>query len=488
MVRLCAACAADFPRAVGKPVVARRRCRECLKWAVFGAQGTRKPAACRMHKLPLEVDVMHPRCISPNCTKLPAFGRVATRKPVFCRAHKAANHVLLSSRLCQHVEGCARVSTFAPPNASRPAFCSQHKQPGNVDVVNARCEAPGCQKQPSFAVGPSKVLRFCAQHQVSGASQQRSRLCRAPACTRQPVFGDAWPKGTDQRMSHGRPEFCKKHRRPGQLNVANRRCGGPGCAKAANFGILGEFPRFCEKHRVAGHSNLAIKLCRREGCKVRACFGPVNTTSPLFCKAHAEEGDEDVVSSRCEECRKRPSFGASPALPPVRCREHKKPGQVNVLFLRRKAKEALGELRRANETTAKENSQRSAPLGTAVEGVARVSLRVVSNNGTAVGQRGKRRVEGSLEPRARREAIKARNLDEGTLLGPREESGRQEGGYQKLDAEAGQRKAPRQDTECDRINAGLAMLKQAEEMEEKLPPGMIESMRAKAGEMMGLKV
>ena len=47
---------------------------------------------------------------------------------------------------------------------------------------------------------------------------------------------------------------------------------------------------------------------------------------------------------------------------------------------------------------------------------------------------------------------------------------------------------PRQDTECDRINAGLAMLKQAEEMQHKLPPAMIQSMRVKAGEMMGLGV
>ncbi|KAJ1492106.1 hypothetical protein T484DRAFT_1931900 [Baffinella frigidus] len=47
---------------------------------------------------------------------------------------------------------------------------------------------------------------------------------------------------------------------------------------------------------------------------------------------------------------------------------------------------------------------------------------------------------------------------------------------------------PRQDTECDRINAGLAMLKQAEELQHKLPPAMIQSMRAKAGEMMGLRL
>jgi hypothetical protein len=234
--------------------------------------------------------------------------------------------LLTPKRLSQKCETCGKGAGFGPRGTKLRIRCKVHMKPGDVDVVNKRCEWIGCDKQPSFGKPESGPER-CKAHKKFDDVDVKNKRCEWTGCDKHPTFG--------KRGS--RAERCKVHKKDDDVDVVSKRCTEPGCDKKPTFGKHGSGragAQRCKVHMKFDDVDVKNKRCMESGCDKQPTFGKRGSGAER-CKAHMKNGDVDVVSKRCEwtGCDKRPIFGesGSGSAGAVRCKVHMKSDDVDVV-------------------------------------------------------------------------------------------------------------------------------------------------------------
>jgi len=206
-----------------------------------------------------------------RCDRNPSFafkGDGANR----CVRHALPTMVNVSSTPCGHTEGCGAKAGFGYPGLP-VSRCNPHKKEGMVN------NALRCGTAP-------KYVRRC--------KDGTSLPCETMACYRKAAFGD--------RVDNV-ARMCRLHKKPGMFNLCVKRCGAEGCAKFPSWGEAGHQVTRCRAHATPGMTDRK-KRCGE--CTKIASFGFGGHGGPQWCKQHAVEGSENVITTRCsvDTCRK----------------------------------------------------------------------------------------------------------------------------------------------------------------------------------------
>jgi hypothetical protein len=112
----------------------------------------------------------------------------------------------------------------------------------------------------------------------------------------------------------------------GKRNVCNH----TGCEKIASFGTT--TPKFCKAHAEVGMRNLLAKMCEGTDCDVQASYN-FHGMRPRFCQRHAEGGMEIVIGRgcECEGCNSKSRQYDVPGGKGRFCAKHREPGMVDVI-------------------------------------------------------------------------------------------------------------------------------------------------------------
>ena len=106
----------------------------------------------------------------PGSITGPSFGLFGTNRGTWCSTHKEPGMEDVTSRRCDHPDGCKRRPSFGQPGSKSGTRCFAHREPGMVDVVHRRCDHPdGCMTLPSFGQPGSKTVTRCSTHKEPGA-------------------------------------------------------------------------------------------------------------------------------------------------------------------------------------------------------------------------------------------------------------------------------------------------------------------------------
>jgi len=138
--------------------------------------------------------------------------------------------------------------------------------------------------------GPPKgAVSTCSKHKSVGYINLRCPNCISRGCMSQAYFG----------INHQKPKHCGSHRRKGERNVVMKECAYTKCHTRATCGEKGGKPTHCRKHCSPSAILRVIRLCDGEQCGRARLFGKLGGKAQ-HCSHHKEDGEIDVVSSRCE--------------------------------------------------------------------------------------------------------------------------------------------------------------------------------------------
>ncbi len=178
------------------------KCKDCVKYAVFGKPGSKIAEYCIMHK-PMEyVDVKNKTCKEVNCTTLPVFGKPGSKIVEYCVIHKPTEYVNVKDKTCKEVN-CSTLPVFGKPGSKIAEYCVIHKPMEYVNVKNKTCKEVNCTIQPIFGKPGSKIAEYCVIHKPAEYVDIKNKTCKEVNCSIRPYFGKPGYS----------PEYCAKHKK-----------------------------------------------------------------------------------------------------------------------------------------------------------------------------------------------------------------------------------------------------------------------------------
>ena len=156
-----------------------------------------------------------------------------------------------------------------------------------VDLVHARCLAPGCTKQPHF--GDNK--EFCKEHVPSHEDDKNAaQQCEHIGCTQRRSYGAAGAP----------PSHCKSHATATMFYMMKPECEHVECDALAWYGSPATPATVCARHKRSGMIDNPRQRCSREGCNHVGTYD--DETRDRFCDAHAPAGARALVVTPCGAC------------------------------------------------------------------------------------------------------------------------------------------------------------------------------------------
>lgn len=277
-----------------------------------GQKGTR----CKKHAESGMVNVVNRRCDQSGCESTCRAFDFPGGKGRFCKDHALSTMINVRNPICDF-PGCSSTSRNFDVPGGKGRFCGTHRLDGMIDVRNQRCLHPGCETRPNFSVKGTPP-RYCSVHKLPGMCNRQA--CEYEGCTKIPSYSH--PGETTSR-------FCATHKLDGMVRPRGW-CQHTGCKKTASFGTSS--PRFCKIHAEDGMRNLISKVCEYEGCDIFASYN-LPGKRPRFCASHAHDGMECVVGKGCHypNCKCRSHHYDIPGGKGRFCAKHKEPGMIDVI-------------------------------------------------------------------------------------------------------------------------------------------------------------